>query len=530
MFKVILAEDELIFRKYLVNLIDWKTYGFEICGEAKNGIEALELSEHIKPDVALIDINMPIMDGLLLSEKLKEKYKDICIILITGYNEFEYARKAIKIGIEDYIVKPFDENEMLATLIKVKGKLQKQRDENIIKGKNFSFIRESKLNILLQGGYIESDEIIRKHDEHLNIDFNEWSFIVSTIEIDNIYSKWRNVDEIIECKYSVCNIVEDFIKVKEGFHIVFNGPENRIISIIGFHDNAEIEDFINKKYNDVIMFFRKYFDFTVTIGIGISVSGFKFIRDSYLKSLDALRYQVVSEIGNVMKYSKIKFDSMNLGFYPNEVNEKLIMYLRLNDFENIKQELDNIFNSLSERKLSLDYIYAIIMGLKSVCLAHITQMGKNIEDVLGKDFSPMQIITNRTPIEMANKLIIELFEKTVSYFSCDKITKAKVIAEFVKNYIDENYKDNKLNLEKIAKNIFLNPEYIRKVFKKELNVTVTDYITSVRMKKAKELLDAGNNKFSSLCYDVGYNDVSYFSKCFKKYYGLSPRDYKNMKN
>lgn len=528
MYKVIIADDETVFREYLYTLIDWNSYGFELCGEAKNGIEALEMAGHSKPDIALIDINMPIMDGLVLSKRLKEQYENISIVLVTGYNEFEYARKAIKIGVEDYIVKPFNENELIAALLKIKGKLQKQRDEKDTGKNNFYLTRERALNMMLEGGYTSNDEEINKQLERLNITLNKYSFIVSTIEIDNLYQKLSNVNDIVECKYTVSNIINNMIKVK-GSHIAFNGPENRIISIVGLSNNSEIEGFRPEIYQDACDFIMKYFDFTITVGVGTAVNGFKFIRDSYLKSLDALRNKTVSGIGKVLKYSEMKYGPKNLGFYPSTINEKLTMYLRLNDFDHIKEELDNIFNHCIKNKLSPDYNFAIIMGLKSVCLSYITEAGKNIEDVLGKDFSPMQIIDSRIPIEMESQLIVELFEKTILYFSCSKLTKTKKVAEMVKAYIDLNYKDNELDLEKIAKNLFLNSDYFRRAFKKELNVTLTDYITSVRMRKVKELIDCGNIKLSNLCYEVGISDASYFSKCFKKYYGLSPRDYENMK-
>ncbi len=528
MYKIIIADDEVIFREYLSNLIDWESYGFEVCCEAKNSFQVLEMAERIKPDIALIDINMPGMDGLILSEKLKEKYDDIGIILVSGYNEFEYAKKAIKIGIEDYILKPFNENELLAALLKVKGKLEKQLSEKNKDKDIHKIIRERALNMLLENTYSLSNEEIRKQHEQLKIKLEGTSFIVSTIEIDNLYQKWSSVSKIVECKYTVSNIVNNIIKIN-GSHIAFNGPENRIISIIGLSDDGEIDEYNTEIYQNACDFIMKYFDFTISIGIGTLVSGMKLIRDSYLNSLIALRNKTSVGMGKVIKYSEIKTIPKNLGFYPNKINEKLIMFLRLNDFKHIKKELDNVFDFCIKNKLSSDCNFAIVMGLKSVCLSYITEMDKNIEDVLGNDFSPMRIINQKVSIETAHQITIELFEKTAKYFSGRKLTKTKKNAEMVKEYIDINYKNNDLNLEKIAKNLFLNSDYLRRVFRKELNVTLTEYIMSIRMQKAKELVDNGSIKLTDLCYEVGINDPSYLSKCFKRYYGLSPREYENMK-
>lgn len=531
MFKVMIVDDEIIFREYVSTLINWKEYGFEICAEYKNGNEALEMCESLKPDIALIDINMPIMDGFILSEKLKEKYQDIGIVLITGYNEFEYAKRAIKIGIDDYIVKPFDENELLATMLKVKGRLQKVVDKRSNMIQNLNNRREIVLNLLLEGEYSMNDSIVNMHKSRFSIDLDVHSFLVTTIEIDNIYRKWYSVDEIINNQYAVISVLNDLVKVEceHCKHIVFRGPENRIISIVGSDSEYEISSFDTQIFIKISEFIRTYYDFTVTIGIGNGVLGFDMIRQSYLESLDALRYKVLSGGGSVIHYSKVKSDVMNCGFYPNGINIKLINYLRLNDFEHIKKELDHVFTNVNNKKLSIDCRYAVIMGLKSVCLSYIIEMGKNIEEVFGNGYSPMDIISNKQPIERSYQELIKVFETTVQYFSKNKNTKAMKIAEIVKVYIDEHYMDSDLSLEKIARNLYVSADYLRKVFKQELNITLTDYITSVRMQKAKLLIDNGNVKFTNLCSEVGYNDVSYFSKCFKKYYGMSPRDYENSK-
>ena len=127
MIKIGIVDDELIFRTYLKTTLDWQAYGFDLCLEAKNGIDALKRMEEILPDILLCDINMPFMNGIELSAAIKEKYPQMVIILLTGYNEFEYARNALRIGVNDYIWKPFDKKELLTTLNEIKKKVLLQR-------------------------------------------------------------------------------------------------------------------------------------------------------------------------------------------------------------------------------------------------------------------------------------------------------------------------------------------------------------------------------------------------------------------
>ena len=127
MIKIMIIDDEPIFREHLCATVDWKRYGFEVCAEAENGCEALEKVESSHPDIVLVDINMPFMDGLAFTEKLSGKYPRIAVVIVTGHDEFEYAKKAVKLGVKDYILKPFDNEELMSTLIKVRDKILEER-------------------------------------------------------------------------------------------------------------------------------------------------------------------------------------------------------------------------------------------------------------------------------------------------------------------------------------------------------------------------------------------------------------------
>lgn len=527
MFKVMIVDDEAIFREYLRTQIDWESHGYALCGEAIDGIDALKMAKLRKPDIAIIDIDMPNMDGLTLAHELKEKYDDIGIIMVTGYDEFEYAIKAIKIGVEDYIVKPYIKSELLSALLGTSEKLQIKRVKNEERKHNFYEIRERALNMLLGGGYQLSDEEVCKQLERLDIRLVSNLFIVTTMEINNLYQRWNDANDIVDDISTVLNIVNNMFKEKYS-HISFRGPENRIISIVTFKDECEMEHFNTDVYKIISGFLFNNFDIIVTVGIGTMAEGFVNIRKSYLNSLYAIRNKSNKVAGEVLLYSEAKFRLNNTYFYSNNINEKLTMYLRLNDFPQIQEELDNIFNYSINKKQTSDYNNAIIKGLIDVCLSYITEMNENIDNVLGTDFYPNQIIEDKISMEEVKESINELFRRIVDHFTNIKPTRARKIAEMVKNYIDEHYNDNELSLEKISKHFFLNYDYVRRAFKKELNHTLTDYITSVRMEKVKELMGNGNIKLSSLCYDVGIRDASYLSKCFKKYYGLSPREYENV--
>ena len=158
MLKIIIVDDEPIYRKYLINSVEWEKYGFEVCCEAKNGIDALDKIREYKPDIGLIDINMPFMNGLELIERLREESLNISVILVTGYNEFEYARKAIKLGAVDYILKPFDNNELMIPLLKIKERIEKNKQEHSEHKEEVNLVRERLLNMLVGNEFAFGEE------------------------------------------------------------------------------------------------------------------------------------------------------------------------------------------------------------------------------------------------------------------------------------------------------------------------------------------------------------------------------------
>ena len=528
MLKIIIADDEAIFREYLRTLLDWGQHGFEICCEARNGAEALEMIKDRKPDIALVDINMPFLDGLGLVEKVNELRSDMAIILITGYSEFEYARKAVKLGVVDYILKPFNKEELLMTLHKIRGNLQKIQDERDAEKSSRNLMKERFLNLLISGELIINNEEIVRQMELFDIVLGQQLFIVASIEIDDMYSLWNSAEDISLWKFAVSNILNELFGEDAG-HIAFNGPEGRIISIVGFEKQKDANGNCIEKYRRVCELVKRYLKFTITIGVGNPADDFKAIRNSYLESLVALQNKVAVFDSKVIQASSISSESMSIGSYPNEVNEKLVIALRTNDNEEVVMLLNDVFNYIKEKRLSFEYVYVVVMGLVSLCLSFINETGKNVDLVFGKDFSPYTEIKSKTSPDALHQWLVKLFKTVLKYSDEGRNTKSKKIVDSVREYIAENYHDSNLSVEGIANGIYINSSYLRKIFKKELNMSVSDYIVDLRLQKAKDLIGNGNMRLSDISEMVGYNDAGYFSKSFKKKYGFSPSGYENLK-
>ncbi len=525
LFKVMIVDDESIFREYLQERVDWKIIGLEVCAAAKNGVEALEEALKAKPEIALIDINMPFMDGLTLSEKLREVLPEMKIILVTGYSEFEYARKAIKLGVEDYILKPFDDEELIRILIKLKGKILKEREERAVNRNSCEILKEKLLNTLISGDYAISEKETEKQLEYLGIKLGSHLFAVASVEIDSIYQKWGDSSEIALWKYAVSNILNDIVQ-DEGNYIVFNGPEGRIITIIELNTDNCAGDKL-QGFQKLCDYVNKYLNFTLTVGMGATHKDFSGIRKSYLESLAALQNKLTLGNNKVIEYSVLESNYSNVGFFPSEVNEEVLRNLRSNNWENTKRKIDEVFDYIRKNHLSIDYTLIICTGLVSICLSYIIESGNEIKDIFGEGFLPFSQMKENSSIEKLRNWVLDLFSTTLRYAGENRTSRSKKTVNSVRDYINSHYSRADLSLEQIAASLYMNSGYLRSIFKREMGVTITEYITGVRMVKAKELLRHGNIKLSGVSEMVGYNDPSYFSKCFKKYYGTSPRDYEN---
>ncbi len=526
LLKVMIVDDESIFREYLQEKVDWGIIGLEVCIVAKNGVEALEQAIKTRPHIALVDINMPFMDGLTLSEKLRETMPEMRVVLITGYSEFEYARRAIKLGVEDYILKPFEDEELIRILMRLKGTILKERTEKAIAQNSFEITRERLLNTLISGDYANTEKELEEHLEYLGIKLNSHTFAVASIEIDDMYQRWEDSNEIALWKYAVSNILNE-IAAKDGSSIIFNGSEGRIISILELESgNGRMEDNI-QNFQRLCNYVNKYLNFTLTVGLGGVHKDFAGIRKSYLESLVALQNKLTSGNNRVIEYSALGSDYYNVGFFPSQVNEEILINLRLNDWEKTRLKIDEVFDYINKKRLSIEYTMIICTGLVSICLSYIIESGNEIKEIFGEGFLPFSQMKENSSLDSLHNWVLGLFSATLRYSGENKSSRPKKIVNSAREYIKNHFSQGELSLEQIAASLYINSGYLRAIFKRETGATITEYITDTRMTRAKELLESGNIKLSGVSEMVGYSDASYFSKCFKKYYGISPRDYQN---
>lgn len=357
MMTVIIADDEPHFREYMQNALDWEAAGFEIRGVCKDGEEVLEAVAQKMPDIALLDINMPGLDGIGAARQLKQLAPEIHLVFVTGCSEFEYARKAVQIGVEEYLLKPFSQEELAEVLEKLKKKIQKEQE--------------------LRRSQEESKESRKIHQRRT------------------------------------------------------------------------------------------------------------------------------------------------------ELCERLMRCFRTQDEAGIAEVLEAAGERILSGSYALENSYRVIGDLLSVCFSYIAEMKGEVSEIFGEDFSPYTRAYALESVDEKIQYLSEIFGKTVRQFRPSYSKRGMEIMEAVEAYIGEHYWDCELTVEQISEAMYLDSSYVRRVVSRQRGCTLSELITETRMREAQKRMEETEMTISQIAEAVGYAETSYFSKCFKKYFGVSPKQYVN---
>lgn len=514
MIKIMIVDDIPVYREYLRNFIDWEAYGFEVCAEAKDGKEALELYEICQPDIVLADIVMPYLNGLELSEAILRENPQASIILITGNSEFEYARKAVKLGVCDYIVKPFEKEELIIALLKLQDNINRVLESRTA---NDDLKNERKEQLLRQ--YIYARKIGDSSYFEQQI-FEHPYYIVVTI-LAELYENKVSSEEILKWKQILSSMLKTMIQI-DGRIEVFHDFEGNIITILNFREKSAMEQYAGYEFKDIINLAKEHIGFTVSVGISDYCYDPADLRDAYYQTLQALSSNYVNHQAKIYEYRNLSLNQKK-EFYSWNLIDEINKGLDVLDYERtssiILKELDRIREYENPELATMIY-----MSLLSILFSYFVKLGRNIDDIFGRGFHPNSVLSNRGSYQDCRNFVCECYQKAIHYQLEHQDSKAHQIAKQAKCYIENHFSDPELSIADISKELLVNQTYLRKMFKDEYQMTISDYITKFRMEKAKEMIRKENSKLSYISYEVGYNDTSYFSKCFKKHFGYLPSD------
>lgn len=526
MFRLIIVEDEDFIRETIANCIDWAGIGFEV-EQAEDGEVALRIAERFRPDVIVTDIRMPIMDGLELTAEIKKRYPETLVVILSGYDEFRYAQEALSLGVLDYITKPILPHDFTKAMRKLHGALCERRARRaeteklqIQLHRSLPLLRERFFNHLITRRL--RPEAIAERMRLLELEFTGKAFTVFLFSADDEKDGSSSAEAAELLQFALFNVVSEEI----GRHgHCFNDAAGRLALIYMSGDpENEDRDFLFDMAEKLRLSNQFTLHFTITIAIGATVRDISELGFSYETAVTAFEQQLILGIGRTYDYRDfVRLEQDDYDFFS-RIEELITCFhfkrpeeflRRLNGLTAAMTRPNGIAHPDSVRVALID----LLNGVHRILLEAGCALSGEIPDIYSHILSMSRID------ELVPALADYLLRAKQALGRVNTSRSAEIIS-LACGYIKQNYSNPELSLHSTAAQVFISPVYLSTLFKRELNMTFVDYVSSTRLERAKLLLEAGGIKNYEVAGMVGYNDAQYFSNCFKKYTGMTPSEYR----
>jgi|GEM_PF-387436 Response regulator containing CheY-like receiver domain and AraC-type DNA-binding domain len=522
--KLLIVDDNSLIRDTLKKFINWHELGFTICGEAGNGADALEQIKFTCPDVILLDIRMPVMSGMELMDQLNSQYQDIYIVILSAYDEFTYAKKALEVGAVDYILKPFDKDKINDVFNNIKTKIDKKKETAY-----FSYELASKKNAMIFNNILRKNndsQYVAQQLGSTGLHTNCEKYALICIYIKNFIfdsAIMGNDTQLLET--SIGKIILESYSEMDCCQVFFNEP-GKVTAVIGYKGSDD----------DIIIHGRKMIKMINQI---LSLD----VKLLYEYDIDKLSKIIICymEIQRFMKYKLYyRQNYMNNAVLPTitggsekfeisirDIPSKISVNLAAGEFNKILEYIESTFTIIKNNKLLMDEeIYGIYSGFISGVFYYAEQLNINSEELLHNKNATYNEFTIYNTVDEIRENLIDLFKFVFEKMDHIKGTKNTKVIEAAKMFILDHFSED-ITLNDLAKHIYMHPVYFCTIFKKETGETFNSYLTNIRLDKAFELLKQPNCKVYDISNAVGYKSSKHFSRLFKKRFGLMPKDYKN---
>lgn len=507
--------------------IEWDALSIKVAGVSFNGEEGLELISRVKPDIVITDIRMPHMDGLTLLKAIGEQNLTSRVILISGYTDFEYAKEAIRLGASDFVVKPFTEEDITESVLKMKQQIMEERSKLLSEKEMEQKVRESMP--LLRQEYFSllvrhatTWELAKQRWEFLQVELESRGFIVMLLTIDGFEERMAglSVREVELIRFSLQNIAEESIR-EAARSIVFRAKNNRFVAVVNdpFHmTTVQIAERICKNV-------ERYTKFTVSVGVGGRVEEVCDLPLSMRQADRALTYHLYTEGNGAISYDELpKLESQApLGL---EQKEELLLALRSGNAERAERILSEVSAAFQQQSIQPhpDYVLSLYEELAASTIRTLYEL------VPQRELQPLvdRFKTNRESSESSltshKQQLHALCREGANLIRKNSLSEGQAIIYKALDYLQAHL-DRNVTVTESAAYVHLSASYFASLFKKVTGFTFTQYVTNERIQKAKSLILAGMS-VQEVAAAVGYEERRYFSEMFKKVTGLTPSDFR----
>ena len=534
MIRVFLCEDEFVVREGIKNNIDWAGNGYEFVGEASDGELALPLIRKLEPDIIITDIKMPFMDGLELSRIIKKELPFSEIVILSGYEEFDYAKQAISIGVAQYLTKPISGSDLLSELDTLREKIIKSKEERALKEQFKKEMEENErrerselFNYLVSGNCSVTDLLDKAGKLGMDLSAVWYNIILLFMKSDH-----HEIEEYSKSSVTIDEHINDIV-MEMGCISFDRDLEGKAILIMDdseetlaqrqktlidkfeaiFVDYSHVKYFggIGKPVNRLSRLNESFEDAGCALANRFFVSGSAFYRagqktrsespedvDLDMSTIDAKRI----DKSNVQKFLKLG-NKDEISFYVSEF---------------VKSVGEDAFNSYIFRQyIAMDVFFAVS--------SFVEELGRKKPADLIKEVTKEALESAGTVSEYIKGIIGD----AIDFRDSVATNRYMEIVDGAVKYIEENFDDEELSLNQLASHVNVSPNHLSTIFSQQTGQTFIKYLTEYRMNRAKEMLRCTSMRSSEISEAVGYKDPHYFSYMFKKTVGMTPTNYRGGK-
>ena len=540
MLKIFLAEDEVIVRETIKRMIPWENLGFELVGEAADGEIALPLLIRQQPDLLITDIKMPFMDGLTLARLAKKEVPGLKVVILSGYDDFNYAKQAINIGVEDYLLKPITKNALIERLTEIRSRYEDEKTQREYYEKFHREMQAYEKNSsrdffeALVSGSLDMMELYKRAEKlGLDIVAESYNILIFTMNCNEDfsgqregYSSWEAESlEMLEKFFTGHPFAMLFRSNVFSYGVLIKGEKNSI------RENTricieEIRKIFDRKEDN-----KEWF-----VAVGESVERLSQIQKSYHSASRAFSQRYLYD-------EKVLYYEEMLAMEKKDVTNDDSEYLQKVDVNALNPTILQKFlsNGLLEETKNFvqDYFYAIgqepmesvvfrsyvILNVRFSVLSFLKELGCDTKTLEPDDTEEILAESGRnmdSTIAYAEKMI----SQAIQLRDRNSGNKNRSILKTAVDFIDQHYMEEDMSLNKAANAANVSANHFSALFSQNMGQTFIEYLTSLRMDKAKEYLRCTGMRSSEIAGEVGYKDAHYFSYLFKKTQGMTPSDYR----
>ena len=534
--KVFLVEDEMVIRRGIKNSIDWEKEGYIFCGEASDGELAYPMIIKEKPDILITDIRMPFMDGLELCKLVKKELPNIKILILSGYDEFDYAKEAIRLGVTEYLLKPISSGKLLEALNGVSESIRREKEDKDLVRKYMEEMRENTehekqkfFEQMIAGNLSMADalETGKKYEMNLSAGMYNLLLFRFTLGEEN-----RKSGELLgEAEYAIEKLTERLEYVFE----FQRGVEGWAFLLMA--DNEEqMSERVKELSKDLEEIMKNYSTIAYFGGIGQPVARLRELEESFREAERALAARFTMELNRIISVEDIRMaqnvdtlDDIEITSFGEIEKTRTMLEKFLNNGaeDEIDEFVDVYINELPEENLK-----SVLMRQYIIMDAYIVMMSfcEKIEGIEGEMQAQSEELKNSMKtiqtLEEIKNYIRMLLKKIIGVRDTISGRRYSDIIEIAKDQIRKTYISDEISLNTIAAEVGMSPSYFSSIFSKEMGKTFVEYLTEIRMDRAKELLMCSSMKTSEIGYEVGYKDPHYFSYIFKKTQNCTPKEFR----